>query len=190
MRKDIKLRDKSIVYKIRRNGSARRVKISIDPSGEVSLTIPRFVPEKMAEMYLLSKRDWIISKLDYFKTIKLQTNILKNKYPDYKSSRKEALKILTKKVEEVNEFYKYKYGRITIKNQRTCWGSCSRHGNLNFNYKLAFMDDKYADYVVTHEICHLKELNHSKRFWALVAKRLPDYKKVQTEMRKSGLALR
>jgi predicted metal-dependent hydrolase len=179
-----------ISYKLRRTSSARRVKISIDREGQVNLTVPRFIPIKMAEMFLISKKDWIFQKLDEVKTIKLQTNLLKRKYPDYKSSRKEALGIIKKTVEEVNEFYNYKYGRITVKNQSTCWGSCSAKGNLNFNYKLAYMDEKYMDYVVTHELCHLKELNHSKRFWALVAQRLPNYRVVQREMRRRGLELK
>lgn len=188
MEKSVRLLGKTITYKIRKNLRARNIKISIKSDGQVLLTIPRFVPERMGEAFLTSKANWVIKKLEEIKYSKLNVNLLK--YPPYKTNRKEALKILSKKVEEVNEFYGFKYGRITIKNQRTCWGSCSRRGNLNFNYKLAFMDPKFADYVITHEICHLKELNHSKRFWDLVSKRLPGYKQIHKEMRQRGLELR
>lgn len=68
------------------------------------------------------------------------------------------------------------YGRITIRNQTTRWGSCSSKGNLNFNCLLMLMPPDIADYVIVHELCHLKEMNHSKAFWALVASVLPDYK--------------
>jgi predicted metal-dependent hydrolase len=185
--KTVQLQNTSITYKVRKNSLARNIRISINREGEVALTVPRFVPERFAENFLISKADWIISQVNKINDAKPFKNLLK--YPPYKTSRKEAHQILKKKVEEVNEFYNFKYGRITIKNQRTCWGSCSRRGNLNFNYKLAFMDDKYADYVVTHELCHLKELNHSKRFWTLVAERLPNYKIVQKEMRQRGFHL-
>ncbi|MGD9641359.1 MAG: M48 family metallopeptidase [Elusimicrobiales bacterium] len=69
-----------------------------------------------------------------------------------------------------------KYNRIAIKGQRSLWGSCSRRGNLNFNWRLAAAPPEALDYVVVHELCHLREMNHSPRFWAHVASACPDYK--------------
>ena len=68
-----------------------------------------------------------------------------------------------------------KPGRITIREQKSRWGSCSRKGNLNFNWKLIMAPPQALDYVVVHELCHLHEFNHSSRFWSLVADQLPDY---------------
>mgnify|MGYP002547163680 CR=1 FL=1 len=68
------------------------------------------------------------------------------------------------------------YGRVSIRDQRTRWGSCSGKGNLNFNWKLSLVPDEILDYVVVHELAHRKEMNHSQRFWAEVERILPDYK--------------
>ncbi|MDE2037916.1 MAG: M48 family metallopeptidase [Patescibacteria group bacterium] len=74
-------------------------------------------------------------------------------------------------------------GRVAIRNQRSRWGSCSRKGNLNFNYKILFLPAAARDYVIVHELCHLKEFNHGRRFWDLVAETVPDYKAIKKGMR-------
>ena len=68
------------------------------------------------------------------------------------------------------------YGRITIREQKTRWGSCSSKGNLNFNWKLLLLDPELLDYVVVHELAHRREMNHSKNFWKIVEAELPDYR--------------
>ena len=73
--------------------------------------------------------------------------------------------------------------RIAIRNQRRRWGSCSSLGNLNFNYRLIFLPTELCDYVVVHELCHLKELNHSQAFWDEVAKVIPHYKELEARLR-------
>ena len=67
------------------------------------------------------------------------------------------------------------YGRVAIREQRTRWGSCSSRGNLNFNWKLILAPPEALTYVVMHELCHLKDFNHSPRFWAEVRARMPEY---------------
>lgn len=78
------------------------------------------------------------------------------------------------------------YGRITIRNQKTRWGSCSSKGNLNFNCLLMLAPPEVLDYVVVHELCHLKEMNHSTRFWKEVEKILPDYKVQKKWLKEHG----
>ena len=75
-------------------------------------------------------------------------------------------------------------GRIAIRNQKSRWGSCSKKGNLNFNYKLVFMPAHICDYIIVHEICHIKEFNHGRGFWSLVAETVPDWRARRSDLRK------
>jgi predicted metal-dependent hydrolase len=82
-----------------------------------------------------------------------------------------------------NQIYGFVVKRISVRDQRSRWGSCSKKGNLNFNYRIVLLPPKVADYIIVHELCHLGEFNHSKRFWGLVAKAVPDYKQLKKELR-------
>ncbi len=86
------------------------------------------------------------------------------------------------------EYYNYTYNRVAIRDTKSRWGSCSKKGNLNFNYRLLFLPQHLADYVIAHELSHLGEFNHSKNFWALVEKADPDYKSHQRELKKTRIA--
>ncbi|MBI2050433.1 MAG: M48 family metallopeptidase [Parcubacteria group bacterium] len=93
----------------------------------------------------------------------------------YHKHREQARQFINETLERVNRQYGFAYNRVSIRNQQTRWGSCSADGNLNFSYKLLFLPLAHAEYVVAHELCHLKELNHSPAFWKLVEQTIPDY---------------
>jgi len=93
--------------------------------------------------------------------------------------KEEARCLVKERVVVFGEIYKVSPKRIAIKNTKSRWGSCSKKGNLNFNYRIVFLSPALADYLIVHELCHLKEFNHSSRFWNLVALSLPDYKKLR-----------
>jgi predicted metal-dependent hydrolase len=102
----------------------------------------------------------------------------------YDSWLKHKAKIyIPKRARELSKLTGFDYKRITIRSQKTRWGSCSANGTLSFNYGLLKFGKKVIDYVIIHELCHLKELNHSKRFWKLVEKSCPDYKNLKRELK-------
>ena len=95
-----------------------------------------------------------------------------------------ARAVIREKIKRYNEIYQYRLGRVSVRNQKTRWGSCSKSGNLNFNYKILFLEEPLADYIVVHELCHLQELNHSQKFWNLVAQVFPNYRQIRNELRR------
>ena len=97
-----------------------------------------------------------------------------------------ALKVISVKVKHYAGLMNVQYGRITIRNQKTRWGSCSSKGNLNFNCLLMLAPDEVVDYVVIHELCHLIEMNHSKAFWKQVEQMMQDYKKHRKWLKDHG----
>ena len=100
-----------------------------------------------------------------------------------------ARDIFTRKAAYYASIMRVTYGRISIREQKTRWGSCSSKGNLNFNWRLIFAPEDVLDYIVVHELAHRKEMNHSPAFYAVVASVLPDYKKAQRWLREHGESL-
>jgi len=102
----------------------------------------------------------------------------------YNSWLKHKAKIyIPKRVGELSKLTGFNFSRITIRSQKTRWGSCSANSVLSFNYRLLRFDEKVIDYVIIHELCHLKELNHSKKFWKLVEKYCPNYKSLKRKLK-------
>ncbi|MEN9647463.1 MAG: hypothetical protein RLY57_267 [Candidatus Parcubacteria bacterium] len=96
----------------------------------------------------------------------------------------EAARVLVhERLEYFNQFYHFTYHDVRIKSSVTRWGSCSSKGNLNFNYRIALIPPELADYIIVHELCHLGEFNHSKKFWDLVAQQIPNYQELRQQLR-------
>lgn len=102
--------------------------------------------------------------------------------PKYLKHKEEARELVKQRIDHYNLFYKFTYGRIAIKNHKSRWGSCSKKGNLNFNYRIALLPLHLADYIVVHELSHLKEFNHAPAFWSLVALTIPDWQQKRKEL--------
>lgn len=102
---------------------------------------------------------------------------------EYKKLKEHARFLVHAHLARLNQFYNFSFNRVCVKNHKSRWGSCSKKGNLNFNYKIIHLPVELAEYIVVHELCHLRELNHSPRFWALVARAVPDYKKRRHQLK-------
>jgi len=102
---------------------------------------------------------------------------------DFKANKKKAYALIMDRIAHFNQSGEFPVGKVFIKNQKTRWGSCSGKRNLNFNYKLLFLPENLRDYIIIHELCHLKEMNHSKNFWTLVSTHVPDYKTLRKNIR-------
>ncbi len=102
---------------------------------------------------------------------------------EFLANKESAQALILDRLAHFNQYYNFPIKRISIRNQRSRWGSCSKKGNLNFNYRIVLLPPKVSNYIIVHELCHLGEFNHSKRFWALVAKTIPDYNQIRKELR-------
>lgn len=172
-----------ISYKIKRSSRARNMRISIGVDSGVVVTAPYFASAEMVENFVRSNIGWIRKKTQDFLKYK-DCVYIKTSKADYLQNKEIARKMIREKIDLFNQKYKFKYNRISIKNQKTLWGSCSSGGNLNFNYALVKLPQEMVDYVVVHEMCHLWNFDHSAEFWKRVGSCVPDYKRIRREMKK------
>lgn len=188
MKKQIALQNKNITYTLRKSQRARRMRLAVYCDGAVVVTTPFDLQETVVERFIREKSRWLLSKIDFFKQFKGQV-ITRYSWQDYSKYKDEALRFVIERIDRLNGIYKFNFNKINIRNQKTRWGSCSKKGNLNFNYKIAFLPSRLVDYIIVHELCHLKEFNHSKKFWNLVAITFPEWAKIKKELNINSLIL-
>ncbi len=179
----------AIPYELKKSKRARSLRVTIYPDARISVTMPVRMTLTFVEDFLTKKAAWISEKYQYYKKLvsTLPPHTHKSSRAEYLATKERALEVANEALERLNELYRFSYRRVSIKNQKTRWGSCSRLGNLNFNYKIALLRQELADYLVAHELCHLKQMNHSKKFWELVERTIPNYKILRRELRQKGL---
>ena len=162
--------------------SARKtLSIQLLPGGEVVVRAPNRMPKRDIARFLEEKRGWVEDHLA--KLPELQPKLTEEELGALARHAKEVLPEITA---HFAPLVGVDYGRITIRAQRTRWGSCSAQGNLNFNCLLMLTPDDVIEYVVVHELCHRKEMNHSARFWAEVERVLPGYRESRRWLKEQG----
>lgn len=187
MNKQITLHNRVVDYSVRRSNRAKRMRLAVYCDGNFVVTVPQTFPTTAIDKYVIAKSQWVLSKLDFFEEFnkKQKLHLNEDGFEEYKEK---ALELVSERLEILNKtHYKFKYNKVTIKSHKTRWGSCSKKGNLNFNYKILFLSPKIRDYIMIHELCHLKELNHSNKFWKLVSIALSDHQKIRDELKVKGL---
>lgn len=184
MKKKIQLHKRKVEYTLKVSNRAHSMRLAIYCDGNFVVTTPYNLEQSLVEKYIIRKSQWILDKLDYFKNFR-DTILSKNKKSDYLSYKLKALEFAVSRVNYFNKIYGFKFNKINIKNQKTRWGSCSRKGNLNFNYKIALLPVRLSDYIIVHELCHLGQFNHSQKFWNLVAKAMPNYLDIRKELKEN-----
>ena len=157
--------------------------IEITPQGNVLVRAPLRMTKRDIQRFLESKQDWITAHLAKLPVV---TPLTAEEHNALIRSAKEALPA---KVAFFARELGVTFGRITIRSQRSRWGSCAASGNLSFNCLLLLAPEEVQDYVVVHELCHRKEMNHSPAFWAEVERVMPDYRNRKAWLKEHGASL-
>ncbi|MBE6583694.1 MAG: M48 family metallopeptidase [Ruminococcaceae bacterium] len=177
---------KKTVYPIVRS-SRKTCAIKVKPNGEVVIYAPYRMPLELIDKFVLEKSEWISkTRQSVLCAAEERQNIKKLSVDEIQYLIDDAKRIIPLRVEHFAKEMGVRYNRVTIKSQHTRWGSCSNKSNLNFNCLLLLAPENVLDYVVVHELCHLKEMNHSKSFWNEVERVLPDYKMSYDWLKKHG----
>lgn len=165
----------------------KTIAIEIKSDATVLVRAPYFVKDAEIHRFVKEKERWIVEHLEKMKERqRTAEGVQKLTRDEMEQLADTASKVIPQRVRHYAEIMQVRYGRITIRNQKTRWGSCSEKGNLNFNCLLMLAPEEVLDYVVVHELCHLIEMNHSKAFWQQVEGVMPDYKRRRQWLKDHG----
>ncbi len=182
----------TVEYKLIRS-NRRTIGIEVKPDLTVIVRAPRRATVGEIERIITEKESWIRKHLEKMRMKKEQleesgVNLLGDE--EIRELTQRAKEYIPGRVRYFADIMGVSYGRITIRKQKSLWGSCSAKGNLNFNCLLMMTPEDVIDYVVVHELCHRKQMNHSKVFWNEVGKVLPDYNERRKKLKDYGSILR
>ena len=189
MNKEVKLIFHPTLGKIhyKRSNKARFMRLSIDNSKEINVTIPRNCSISKAEKFLNSKTSWInkqVVKIEQKNEFTLQNAVSSNL-----CKKKEVKQILRNRLEELSEIHGLKFNRSFIRSQKTRWGSCSAKNNINLNIKMINLPTDLMDYIIMHELVHTKIKNHGLGFWLEMSKYYQNPKVIDKKLKQFNLNL-
>ena len=176
----------NITYTVRVSDRARALRISVEPGGAVVVVAPRFSNSSMIARFVARFSHWIEKQVRVAKG----RCVIRFTRSDIAMLKKRAREIAETRASHFAKLYGVTFQKIAIRAQKCRWGSCSHKGNLSFNYKIAALPAHLSDYIIVHELCHLIEPNHSKRFWRLVASAIPNHKDRRKELRNIFITFR
>ena len=167
---------------LRKNRRFRRITLRVSPRRGVTVTMPFLYPFRVGLEFFLSKKDWVLKMQE-----KQRERFKEEPQPgpdEIEAMRSEAKRILPPRLAELAERYSFKYNQVRIKHNVSNWGSCSRKGNINLNLNLVRLPEELRDYVLLHELCHLRHPDHGPDFHFLLESVCPDHRKKEKELRK------
>lgn len=171
--------------------SRKTLAVQIRADGTVIARAPLRMSQDRILGFLSEKASWIGMQQDRMRmrTKARQQEGIHLEAEREKELRAQAKTVLAQRVEYFARQIGVTYGKITVRDQKTRWGSCSQAGNLNFNFRLILAPQEVLDYVVVHELCHRRQMNHSAQFWNEVAQVLPDYRARKAWLAENGWRL-
>jgi predicted metal-dependent hydrolase len=164
--------------------------LEVTREGNVIVRAPYRMPQEKIQTFVEEKKDWIsrqLQKSERHQQIRQQVGNISE--AQRRAGIEDAKIQIAKRVAYYAKLLGVTYGRITIRDQKTRWGSCGSQGNLNFTWKLVLTPPEVLDYVVVHELCHRIEMNHSQAFWAQVERVMPDYGSRRAWLKENGWML-
>jgi predicted metal-dependent hydrolase len=173
------------LIEVRRSRRARRWTLSVPWGSPPLLTVPSWMTDADVERIFESHREWIVEERRKQRP-RLRLDARRVSETEARQAVRELVAML---VEEEARELGVKPARIQIRDQRSRWGSCSTRGTLSFNWRLVLAPLEVLDYVVVHELCHLRHPNHSGRFWRLVEQRRPDFRQHRDWLNEHGAEL-
>jgi hypothetical protein len=166
-----------------RHRRARRYVLRVDSDGRLRVTIPRGGSCREAEAFVQRNIDWVVRQ-------RARTRTEIRPIEDEKASRQKARRELPERLLELAARHGLAVSRVSVRNQRSRWGSCGRDGHICLNWRLVLMPESVRDYVLVHELMHLRRMDHSPTYWRLVAEAYPDYRSARDWLRRHGPSLR
>ena len=170
-------------YYFVRHRRARRYLLRVDPDGRIRVTIPRGGSRREADAFALRNRAWIAAQLSRVRPPAVTAEA-------QRAWRARAKAVLPERLFELAERHGCAVKAVSIRSQKTRWGSCGRNGHISLNWRLMLMPEWVRDYVLVHELMHLRRLDHSPKYWRLVEAACPDYRLARQWLRTHGPALR
>ena len=177
---------KNAGYKVIRSGR-KTIGLRVEADGSVTVRAPYLCPASSIDKFVRDSAGWIEKQREKASSLgsaaasegALSAEEIKKLSSGMKS-------LLPEKLERYSGLLGVNYGRVTVRCQKSKWGSCSAEGNLNFNCLLMLAPEGVLDYVIVHELCHRRHMDHSKAFWAEVERAVPDYKEKRRWLRENG----
>jgi hypothetical protein len=178
----LKVGARVLVVHLVRDARARRYVLRVNSDGTLRLTLPRWGSLEAARRFARAERRWIERE---------RARLLRRMAPSISPAERAMLTRrarveLTARLRTLAAQHGFEAGRVTIRDQRSRWGSCSPRGDISLNWRLVTMPDTVRDYVLLHELAHLREPNHSRRFWRLMSQICPDWRDARQWLREHG----